>query len=258
MLALAVAAGVVMVVGDLGDRLPAATEGAEAGVSTTNGSGEAVGGLAVPEPPRAIAPLTGAPDDIADLAEYARAGTVTLGCRHASGGVSQGSGWPLDPRDLGAPAISSGTLIVTNAHVVEGCTGSLYVLVGDGREGSAEVLGIDWPDPQTIDRDLAVARTDLIISPFPVALEADIGHWVMAAGSPIGLDGTVTFGWISNRREGVIFTDAAIGPGNSGGPLFNARGEVIATNKAVFTEFANLSLADEVAALCVVLLACSR
>jgi S1-C subfamily serine protease len=72
----------------------------------------------------------------------------------------------------------------------------------------------------------------------------------------VGLEGTVTFGAIANIRGSTIFTDAAIGPGNSGGPLFDARGRVIGTNKAFYQDFQSLSIADGIDALCRELLRC--
>jgi serine protease Do len=149
------------------------------------------------------------------------------------------------------------TLIVTNGHVVGDCIQEPVVFV-EGRGGiEARILDIDWDRQDEQGLDLAILSVAADLPTFPIAREAAVGQWVMAAGSPVGLAGTVTFGAIANRRGSTIFTDAAIGPGNSGGPLFDARGRVIGTNKAVYTDFQGLSIADSIDGLCRRLINCS-
>ncbi len=181
----------------------------------------------------------------------------TPGGGSSGGGITQGSGWPLDPVDLGAARRSGVTLIVTNGHVVGDCIQEPVVFV-EGRGGiEARILDIDWDRQDEQGLDLAILSVAADLPTFPIAREAAVGQWVMAAGSPVGLAGTVTFGAIANRRGSTIFTDAAIGPGNSGGPLFDARGRVIGTNKAVYTDFQGLSIADSIDGLCRRLINCS-
>lgn len=200
--------------------------------------------------------LNAPPADIARLAASARGGTVTIECGIGGRNNSQGSGWPLDATELGAEPLARGTLIVTNGHVVGDCVEPPWVFL-DGQPGiPAEILGIDWDRLDDVGPDLALLVVDVSIPTFALAREAEVGQWVMAAGSPVGLAGTVTFGAIANRRDTTIFTDAAIGPGNSGGPLFNSQGRVIGTNKAVYTDFQALSIADSVDALCRSLVRC--
>jgi S1-C subfamily serine protease len=135
--------------------------------------------------------------------------------------------------------------VVTNAHVASGArfTGRLKVRFSDGTERPARLLAYD---PH---HDLAVARIEgeVPVPPLPLG-DSDavkVGQTVLAFGSPFGLDGTLTQGIVSARRDlaaigsgqvrGVIQTDAPINPGNSGGPLVNARGEVVGVNTAILS-----------------------
>ncbi|MEK7703163.1 MAG: Do family serine endopeptidase [Nitrospirota bacterium] len=140
-----------------------------------------------------------------------------------------GSGVMIDQRGF----------IVTNNHVV-GDADEIEVELSDKRKFTGKVIG---KDPDT---DLAVVKIDSEEN-FPFVSFGDskkvkIGQWVMAIGSPFGLDRTVTIGIVSglerekvnlSRYENFIQTDAAINPGNSGGPLFNIYGEVIGINTAI-------------------------
>ena len=131
-------------------------------------------------------------------------------------------------------------LIVTNAHVVAGAQ-SVTVQLDDGSEHEAEIVGVDRPT------DLALLRIDGADAPPPAdwgaSSELPIGAWVVAIGNPFGLDGTVTAGILSARARDInagpydsfLQTDAAINSGNSGGPLFDAGGNVIGVNTAIFS-----------------------
>ncbi len=143
---------------------------------------------------------------------------------------SMGSGFVID---------ASG-IIVTNNHVVEGAD-AMEVNLQDGTVLKAELVG---RDPKT---DLAVLRVKPD-KPLPAASFGDsdrlrIGDWVMAIGNPFGLGGSVSLGIISalNRDinagpyDNFMQTDAAINKGNSGGPLFNLKGEVVGINTAIFS-----------------------
>lgn len=146
--------------------------------------------------------------------------------------------------------LSSDGLILTNNHVVADAAsgGTLTVAFTDGSTASASIVG---RDPVT---DLAVIRADgvsgLTEATLGSSADLDPGEQVVAIGSPLGLEGTVTSGIVSalNRpvRTGdasgaetastvidAIQTDAAINPGNSGGPLVNLRGEVVGINSAI-------------------------
>jgi S1-C subfamily serine protease len=130
-------------------------------------------------------------------------------------------------------------VLLTNAHVVEG-TSEVSVTLPDGRSFTGKVLGTD---PLT---DVAVVK--VVASGLPVAPLGDSntlrpGEWAIAIGNPLGLDNTVTAGIISaiqrtnavgeGQRVPYIQTDAAVNPGNSGGPLINDRGQVIGINTAI-------------------------
>lgn len=131
--------------------------------------------------------------------------------------------------------------IITNAHVVEDAA-RITVKLDSGEEYTAKVIGTD---EQT---DLAVlkidAPKDLPFVKFGDSDKAEVGDWVLAIGSPFGLEKTVTAGIISQKQRETPFasafqrfiqTDAAINRGNSGGPLVNTEGEVIGVNSQIAT-----------------------
>jgi len=130
-------------------------------------------------------------------------------------------------------------VILTNAHVVDGAS-DVDVTLPDGRSFSGKVLGAD---PITDVAVVKVAATGLPVAPLGDSAKVRPGEWAIAIGNPLGLDNTVTAGIISavqrtnavgeGQRVPYIQTDAAVNPGNSGGPLINDRGEVIGINTAI-------------------------
>ena len=127
--------------------------------------------------------------------------------------------------------------IMTNAHVVDGAD-EVMVTLTDKREFKAKLIGTDKRT------DVAVVKIDA--TGLPAVKVGDlsrlkVGEWVMAIGSPFGLENTVTAGIVSakGRETGdylpFIQTDVAINPGNSGGPLINMRGEVIGVNSQIYS-----------------------
>ena len=142
---------------------------------------------------------------------------------------SMGSGFIIDAKGV----------ILTNSHVVKGAD-EVKVRLHDGREFVAKEVK---SDPRT---DVAIVRieaSDLKPIRLGDSRAVEVGDWVLAIGSPFGLDMSVTAGIISakgrNRiteRADFLQTDAAINPGNSGGPLISMRGEVIGINTAIATE----------------------
>ncbi|HEX7748107.1 MAG TPA: DegQ family serine endoprotease [Bordetella sp.] len=144
--------------------------------------------------------------------------------------------------------ISSDGYVLTNYHVVDDAT-DIYVTLTDGREFKAKVVG---SDKQTDVALLKIDAKDMATLPIGDSDKIKKGQWVLAIGSPFGLDSTVTAGIISaiNRDTGdylpFIQTDVAVNPGNSGGPLINLQGEVIGINSQIISRsggFMGISLA---------------
>jgi serine protease Do len=136
--------------------------------------------------------------------------------------------------------VSANGIILTNAHVVRDAK-EVTVKLQDRREYRAKVLG---SDPKT---DVAVLKIDaknLPVVPIGNSRDLKVGEWVLAIGSPFGLDSTVTAGVVSAKGRSLpddsnvpfIQTDVAVNPGNSGGPLFNTRGEVIGINSQIYSQ----------------------
>ncbi len=149
-----------------------------------------------------------------------------------------GRGEAERPRGVGSGfVLSSDGLIMTNAHVIEDAD-ELIVTLTDKREFKAKVVGAD-------------KRTDVALLKIeaqglrPVRVgdvgRLRVGEWVMAIGSPFGLENTVTAGIVSAKQRETgdylpfIQTDVAINPGNSGGPLINLRGEVVGINSQIYS-----------------------
>jgi len=191
-------------------------------------------------PPEASASPQPAPDDAGLLESYSNAviGTVRragpavvhIAVEKDKGHGGAGSGFLISPDGL----------LVTNSHVVHGAT-KLHVQTSDGRLTRADLVG---DDPDT---DLAVARIDLPGLPhvgFADSSEVRVGQIAVAIGNPFGFDNTVTAGIVSalgrtfpsstgRLIDNVLQTDAALNPGNSGGPLLDTRGRVIGVNTAI-------------------------
>jgi serine protease Do len=143
-------------------------------------------------------------------------------------------------RGLGSGVIiDAAGVALTNAHVVDGAS-QVEVTMLHGTKHRARVVGVDKKT------DLAVLRLEADGKTFPFlplgdSNEVQVGDWVVAVGSPFGLQATVTSGIVSAKARQIgagpyddfLQTDAAINPGNSGGPLVNMRGEVIGINTAI-------------------------
>jgi serine protease Do len=172
-----------------------------------------------------------------------------FGGQGGQGGQGQMPGAPggedMRERSLGSGVIVDAKgYIVTNAHVVEKADRIRVKLMNDPQTVTydATVIGVDK------ETDLAVIKIDAKKSlPFAKLGNSDsmlVGDWVLAIGSPFGLEETVTAGIVSARGRNIvpqrqfqsfIQTDAAINPGNSGGPLVNMAGEVIGINTAIYS-----------------------
>ncbi len=184
-------------------------------------------------------------DGFADVAERVSGSVVQIDVnavgrhgRHLHRRKGMGSGFLFDREGH----------ILTNHHVVAGAS-SVKVTMQDGRTLSARVVG---SDPALDVAVLVVEGRRLLPLPLGRSEDARVGEWVIAVGSPFGLDHTVTAGVLSAKgRHGIgmgslgdfLQTDAAINPGNSGGPLVNLRGEVIGMNSMIFGRGAGLGFA---------------
>ena len=145
---------------------------------------------------------------------------------------------PQRPRGVGSGFIlTSDGFIMTNAHVIDGADEVLVTLT-DKRELKAKIIGSDQRT------DVAVVKIEA--TGLPAVKLGDVnrlkvGEWVVAIGSPFGLDNTVTAGIVSAKQRDTgdylpaIQTDVAINPGNSGGPLINMRGEVVGINSQIYS-----------------------
>jgi S1-C subfamily serine protease len=144
----------------------------------------------------------------------------------------------------------SGSLTtVTNSHVVRGLrgrggSGGLTAILADGSTTEAEPLGDDPPSDLAVVRFETPSEAEFVVAPLGEARNLQVGQLVVAIGSPLGFQRTVTAGVVSalgrsirgesgRLIENVIQTDAAINPGNSGGPLADADGRVVGINTAI-------------------------
>jgi serine protease Do len=162
--------------------------------------------------------------------------------RHFQQGQGQGR---MVPHEVPMHGMGSGFIvspdgiILTNAHVVKDAS-EVTVKLTDRREFRAKVLGAD---PKT---DIAVLKIDarnLPVVKLGNVKDLQTGEWVLAIGAPVGFENTVTAGVVSAKGRSLpddsavpfIQTDVAVNPGNSGGPLFNSRGEVVGINSQIYS-----------------------
>jgi serine protease Do len=155
-----------------------------------------------------------------------------------------GEAYPPDFRQQGLGSgfiIERDGTILTNNHVVENAQRIAVKLANDDRQFTARVIGRDEKT------DLAVVKIDvkrdLPVAPLGDSDRLKVGEWIVAMGSPFGLQNTITAGIVSAKSRQIgagpyddfIQTDASINPGNSGGPLINMQGEVVGINTAIFS-----------------------
>lgn len=184
--------------------------------------------------------------DVGLVREKVLPSVVTVHC-----GINQGTGFAIEAE--GAPSGYS-RAIITNHHVIDECT------EGDGPE--AQVLQGDSTPPTRLSswdekNDLALLFIDKDIPPLKIGETPEVGDPVVAVGSPYGLDGTVTRGVISNIFDTFFTTDAAIGPGNSGGPLADRRGHVLGVTTAKLFNSEGTNKAVRVSVRCQELVECN-
>ena len=206
-------------------------------------------GVAVAPPPPPVAQ-----EDVEVLDAYSRA--VVSAAKQASPAVVNievrhrpqpgGGGDPRRQRGGGGGGSGSGFIftpdgfILTNSHVVHGAD-MIGVTLADGRSYPAKLVG---EDPETDVAVLDIDAPNLASVKFGDSSAIQVGQLVIAIGNPYGFQYTVTAGVVSNLArsfrsstgrliDNIIQTDAALNPGNSGGPLLNSRGEVIGVNTAI-------------------------
>ncbi len=154
------------------------------------------------------------------------------------GGAPRGGDEEPQQRGVGSGFIlTADGFIMTNAHVVDGAD-EVIVTLTDKRELKAKIIGADKRT------DVAVVKIEASGLPFVKIGDVSrlkVGEWVVAIGSPFGLENTVTAGIVSAKQRDTgdflnfIQTDVAINPGNSGGPLLNMRGEVVGINSQIYS-----------------------
>ncbi|WHZ12769.1 MAG: HtrA protease/chaperone protein [Burkholderiaceae bacterium] len=181
---------------------------------------------------------SGGPD--ADMQEFFRRffGVPMPGTPRRAPPQNGGQPGEEQPRGVGSGFIlTPDGYIMTNAHVIDGAD-EVMVTLTDKREFKAKIVGADKRT------DIAVVKinaTGLPAVKIGDVSRLKVGEWVMAIGSPFGLDNTVTAGIVSAKQRDtgdylpLIQTDVAINPGNSGGPLINMRGEVVGINSQIYS-----------------------
>ena len=202
--------------------------------------GPAVVNIRTTERGRAARTGSGGAETDEDMLEFFRRFGIPLPNRpnpRAPTPQQQPDGEPT-PRGVGSGFIlNADGYVMTNAHVIEGAD-EVIVTLADKREFKARTIGADKRS------DVALVKIDA--SGLPTVRIGDVaklkvGEWVIAIGSPFGLESTVTAGIVSakSRDTGellpLIQTDVAINPGNSGGPLINMRGEVVGINSQIYS-----------------------
>ncbi|MEO8445065.1 MAG: trypsin-like peptidase domain-containing protein, partial [Gammaproteobacteria bacterium] len=162
------------------------------------------------------------------------------GQRGRPGPMPQPMPQPREANSLGSGfIISADGEILTNAHVVDGAD-EILVKLADNTEKPAKVIGLDKAS------DVALLKIDAKGLPTVTlgdSSQLEVGDWVLAIGSPFGLEHTATQGIVSALGRSLpdgnyvpfIQTDVAVNPGNSGGPLFNTRGEVVGINSQIYS-----------------------
>ena len=203
------------------------------------------------------------PINLEQIVNETRRATVTIYC-----GEDTGSGWGIDLLD-GPDSAADDELpyeIVTNFHVIEECLGDEEVSFSIGQE-EARYPAVIW-GWEGDDADIALLITATEVPTLvPTKVAPEIGHWVMAVGSPGSwateeglLRGNVTIGNVTNIFGTTVVTDAAVNYGNSGGPLVNALGEVVGTNSWIELkdQVDNIAYAQGTPVLCESIVECDE
>ena len=185
-----------------------------------------------------IAARSGAPDVDEDMLEFFRRFGLPAPNQPSPRGPRQAPEGEPQQRGVGSGFIlSADGYVLTNAHVIDGAE-EVIVTLTDKREFKAKQIGADRRSDVAL---LKIEATGLPTVRLGDVSRLKVGEWVIAIGSPFGLENTVTAGIVSakSRDTGeflpLIQTDVAINPGNSGGPLINLRGEVVGINSQIYS-----------------------
>ena len=194
--------------------------------------------LTVGEVPPLSAQTTSA--DIPALVERVGPAVVNIRTTAAPRRATQSEESDDTPRDRGVGSgfiVSTDGRVLTNAHVVADAA-EIFVRLTDQREFKARLIG---SDPRSDVAVLQIEAQGLPVVKLGDVSKLKVGEWVVAIGSPFGLESTVTAGIVSAKARDtgelvpLIQTDVAINPGNSGGPLLNLRGEVVGINSQIYS-----------------------
>lgn len=172
------------------------------------------------------------PRDLDGFIATIQESVVVIECKE-----SQGSGWVID---LGAPGDDADpedialdkkfpTEVITNHHVIEECVKSPGKVKATAFGETYDAWLYSW-DKQN---DLALVAIKQKVPALEIALEPKPGYWVMALGTPYGLEGSISLGNVINTAELEVVSSAPLNSGNSGGPLVNSRGRVVGVNSWV-------------------------
>lgn len=186
----------------------------------------------------------------AELSKAVLPSVVTVYC--GSFFASQGSGFAVAATDLPSGFYSA---IVTNYHVIEECASDtdLPVTVVQGDLKPSTQLAV-WDE----ENDLALLYVAEEFPALAIAATPIVGQPVMSAGSPYGVDRTVDDGTVTNVKDTFVTHDAAIGPGNSGGPLVDREGHVVGVNTASVQDSPGQNIAVRMRVACQKILDCSQ
>jgi serine protease Do len=217
--------------------LPAHAQGLPDFTELVEKVGPAVVNIRTTERPRAARGGSGEPDE--DMLEFFRRfGMPIPQMPNRPNPRSPQPDGDAQPRGVGSGFIlNADGYVMTNAHVIEGAD-EVIVTLADKREFKAKTIGADKRSDVAL---VKIEATGLPTVRLGDVSKLKVGEWVIAIGSPFGLESTVTAGIVSakSRDTGdllpLIQTDVAINPGNSGGPLINMRGEVVGINSQIYS-----------------------
>ncbi|MDE2296549.1 MAG: Do family serine endopeptidase, partial [Burkholderiales bacterium] len=198
--------------------------------------GPAVVGIRTTERLRSV--TGGGPEIDPDMLEFFRRFGIPIPNQPNPGTPKPGPDAEPQTRGVGTGFIlSADGYVMTNAHVVDGAD-EVIVTLTDAREFKARIVGADKRSDVAL---VKIEATGLPAVRIGDVNRLKVGEWVMAIGSPFGLENTVTAGIVSAKARDtgdlvkLIQTDVAINPGNSGGPLINMRGEVVGINSQIYS-----------------------